>query len=737
MHGIFISYSRVQAREAGAVAAALEDRGLQVWMDQADIPLGVPWERQIRRAIRESDLVAYFVSDTWLTSDACANERAITREYGKAIVAVNVVGEKFTVDSAVDDVARAYLALDAKAATLTDLEVASATWAQAESNRSHLASGAPLKLYRRLVKTGCHATATATEFVAASIRRNHLRRFDIALGALVLAAGIFMAYALPQMLEVSTESRTRFAQHANDSAAVRYAAEQGPYSALAEALKIPTDDDRAMGGLYVSTLQAVVSANVPVDRGPADARRMADFSFSTQASDRTPDESLVTQLSEDRRRVTIASAGKGDRGLLTVVVPGRATSLRFSPDGTILAVLTTEAVSLIDPLRGRIWRTLNGAELAQANSLSWSSDGRQLAVRESVDGLVDIWQVLSETKILAQTGLWIMDSTLIEPTGQIAFLARDGSLALVDPAGSVQVIHGAYPSGVAVRVASGPAGTSLFATAGLGGPNGGLHRYDIEAGRSYRVSLPDGCYPIPVATSPAYGGRVVVGCGSRLVVLDMDGSVVADVMTDIGHISAIAMSRDGKVVAGSTGSGGVVPFDQDLQPERVYGMDVVGSSQVVGFRPGATPWKIRVSPDGRNIYATGDGTGFQLGARALTADGPDAWSLGTPPVMSKDGHQSRGLAISPDGVWAAIGLSDGSVQILEAWTGAIGWRWHEQYGEVRGIEFAADSKTLVIGTRDGLITSVPIMADRVNGLRLRTIAQEMLDRARRLDLYTG
>lgn len=57
----------------------------------------------------------------------------------------------------------------------------------------------------------------------------------------------------------------------------------------------------------------------------------------------------------------------------------------------------------------------------------------------------------------------------------------------------------------------------------------------------------------------------------------------------------------------------------------------------------------------------------------------------------------------------------------------------EKPGEVRGLEFCH----VVVGTRDGLITRVPALPERLDASDLRQVAQDMLDRASTLGFYGG
>ena len=738
MHDVFISYSRKQLDQVSAVAQALEQRGVPVWMDRADIPQGVPWEQQLRRAIRESDLVAYFVSDEWLESATCASERDIASEYSKTIFPVRMLDQSFDAAEAAAAIEQAYDQLPRYCGEATDLEAAAAAWAETGSKRKHLARGVNLKRFRAIAKLQIALSDTAQRFVAASKRANRLRRVDAILGVLIISLGGLFFRAVPAAIDNVNDARVRLVTNLAEYSRVNNASAAGPYTALSVALDLPSDDPKRVASHdYVSTMLNATSVDVPVDKGAASDPRLSAFAFAAcQTQALSPTLSLKASFEPGQPRVALwNTTGDAEALLAEVTVPGRALALAFSPDGYTLAVLSDQAVTLIDPIRGSVWRTLTGAKWSSPNKLVWSPDGRQVAVLDDADQTVTVWQVLSETQVLGRTGLWIMDSTTLGDTGKAAFLGRDGSIAIADPKG-VEVLDKALPSGVAVGLAADSKGQTVYAIVGLAGQPNQLHTLDLETKQTTRVGLPADCSPTVLALNPTDDTKIYLACSPRIVVVQPDGTVLADVQTGIGGITALAVAANGTVVAGALGGGGLIPFTADLVEQAIDGSSVLGTDAATGTCPGGTPLRIRFHPDGWRAYGTGEGTGFNGCARVIERKDQGRWILATPPVGAASASQSRGLALSPSGELAAIGLSDGSVQVIRASNSALGWRWGEQYGEVRGLEFTADSQSIMIGTRDGLITMVPTRADRLDGAALRELAQQMLDHARDLGLYS-
>lgn len=738
MHHVFISYSRRQNDQVTAVFEELGRIGVPAWIDRSDIPQGVPWERQLRRAIRESDLVTYFVSDDWLTSPACAAEREIVNEFGKPTVLVRVASERFTPSESAAVIASAYRQLPQAVSELTDLESAAASWAESGMPKKLLARGRDVKRFRRLTADRDTGTETAHRFVIASHRANRLRIIDRIAGFLVVSLALGVIRLAPQVAERAAQARSDLVASLDQYASVRAASLQGPYQALEAALALPSDDDGRMdSGYYVSVLLDATSVDVPSEHGPDNGAVFSDFVFRVRpGSSQSTSLGMRAELGSDGSGVLLTDS-KTNHLLARVTVPGAPFGVSFSPDGHTLAVLGDTAVTLVDPRRGRVWRTLEGADLTGCDQIGWSSDGRRIAVKSTSAGVATAWQVLSDTQVLADTGLWIMDSTTLGSTGDVAFLGRDGSLALVQAAGSgqVDVIQDVLPNGVAYAIAGDSAGNDVYVAEVQDDGDQELYAVDLTKRKATPVTLPDGCPPSAIAMNPADDSAVIVACGSRIVSVTPVGRVLSDVTTGVEGISAITVASDGTLFAGASGGGGVFAFTPDFQEQGWEGAAVAGAGKAaVGSCPGGTPLKLRAVPGRQAVYSAGEGTGRGLCARVVEVE-DGKWVMGTPPVTDESANQARGLAVSPDGSLAAFGLSDGTVQLLSASDSSVGWRWNEQLGEIRGVEFSPGSSNLVIGTRDGLITRVPAVADRLHGRALRERAAQMLDRARHLGLW--
>lgn len=738
MHHVFVSYSRRQSDDVGAVVDAVRSAGTPVWLDRAEIPEGVPWERQLRRAIREADLVVYFVSDDWLTSPACALEREITAEYGKTTLPIRIRDSGIDVDVASATIQAAHAGTPDLVSEHTDLECAAGEWLESGSSRRRLARGDDLRRFKVAARASAPATEVAHRFLDVSARAARLRRVDALLGFTVALLAVVALRTLPAALQQSQDARDHLVVSLAEYSAMDTAAQRGPYDALAEAPTVPEDEADDRGTFYKEALIEAATTDVPADRGGLNGPLSADLTFADEQGRSSSTElGVVAQVDGTRPRLDLLDANT-DSLHASVVLPGVGKAAAFAPDGLTVAALNTNGITLVDARHGTAWRELTGADLTGFDAVTWSADGRRVAALASGSGEVIVWQVLTQTEVLARTDLWIMDSTTLGSTGDAAFLGRDGRIAVVDTSGpgTVEVVDGVLPTGLATDIASTPSGARAYVTFQPDGADFGLYAIDLAGHRATTVPLPDGCAPRAVAVGPQDEDRVYVACDARIVAVSPDGTLLLDTQTNIGAISTITVSADGTVFAGATGGGAIVPLADGTTEETTSGATVLGATTRVGLCPGGTPLVLRATPEGDTVFSVGQGTGRNVCARVLHRTGGD-WELATPPVTSDSATQGRGLAVSPDGSLAALGLADGSVRIISTADSDLGWRWSEQYGEVRGLEFSSDSSHVVVGTRDGLITRVPALPERLNASALRQVAQDMLDRASALGLYGG
>ena len=85
---IFISYAREDREFALRLARDLRSEGVNIWMDQLDIPPGVRWDRAIEQALRTCDRLLIILSPASVASENVMDEVAFALNREKRIVPV-------------------------------------------------------------------------------------------------------------------------------------------------------------------------------------------------------------------------------------------------------------------------------------------------------------------------------------------------------------------------------------------------------------------------------------------------------------------------------------------------------------------------------------------------------------------------------------------------------------------------------------------------------------------------
>jgi WD40 repeat protein len=89
-HDAFISYARSEKEFAIQVKAALESRGLSVWLDLESIAISTKWLALIQRGIESSNAFLFLLSPNSLQSEVCRAEVEFARAANKRIVPVRI-----------------------------------------------------------------------------------------------------------------------------------------------------------------------------------------------------------------------------------------------------------------------------------------------------------------------------------------------------------------------------------------------------------------------------------------------------------------------------------------------------------------------------------------------------------------------------------------------------------------------------------------------------------------------
>ena len=89
-HDIFISYSRKDTDMVDQFVRRFENEGFRVWIDRDGIESGDSFKRIIVRAIKESELLLFFSSESSNSSPWTTKEVSVAVHYGKPIIPIKI-----------------------------------------------------------------------------------------------------------------------------------------------------------------------------------------------------------------------------------------------------------------------------------------------------------------------------------------------------------------------------------------------------------------------------------------------------------------------------------------------------------------------------------------------------------------------------------------------------------------------------------------------------------------------
>jgi hypothetical protein len=85
---VFLSYSRSEERFVRRLAAALEARGKDVWVDLSDIRKGADWHEKMLAGVESARVVVPVISPAFTRSEACAQEIEHAVAHNKRLVPI-------------------------------------------------------------------------------------------------------------------------------------------------------------------------------------------------------------------------------------------------------------------------------------------------------------------------------------------------------------------------------------------------------------------------------------------------------------------------------------------------------------------------------------------------------------------------------------------------------------------------------------------------------------------------
>ncbi len=713
---VFISYSRKQSAIADRLEAALSSRSVarepvSVWRDVNDLRAGESWDARIVAAIRGASLVVVLQSSDWRASQPCQKELAQARHYRRPILELDAAAlSRESMDAAspdgitrgADDIAAQLRRLAGSSEVTANLEVRAAAWAEGGRRGRDLMRGRALSRMLKLARSA-DLSDSARLYLRQSTRGRRLR---LLMGALAIVAVIVGEVALrvpaelQRQLEEQAVDSLRLADATSEVAAV---VRTDPKRARELALSAAGDGDARN---YAALLACQLALTT---RLPQELSDSADFAFPDEPRPEDAAGDMAARAVPGSTRIGLTRRGQASPH--AYANPGFiAFDLALSPDGRRLAALSEQGVIVYETDRGQELMVLGGATLPMGSTLSWSADGTRVAAH-APEGRTFVWDAMLETSVIADTDLWFMDVAELGD-GHAAFLSRDGTVAVIDASGEkppeiVDVLSSTQATSIA-RASENAVYVAALDESG----DSRLWHLDLGTGESFAMSLEDGYQPLYVAASPSGVGPVAVSDGSTLLLLDAT-SLQSLATIETGGILAIEVDEEGRTFAGA-GTTLICVEPGETSPITPQG----------GVVPGAQARSLAATGDG-TVLAVGYGTPRGGGSRLVRYE-EGVWraSSGLYPysIPLSGACSARASAVSSDGSLFAVGLSDGTVAFLDG-AGYSSYASHELSGEIRGIVFAPDGRSVIVATRDGLIARVAVNEEGLSLPSLRDALQ--------------
>jgi len=256
-----------------------------------------------------------------------------------------------------------------------------------------------------------------------------------------------------------------------------------------------------------------------------------------------------------------------------VPVVSPIASLKFSPDGKLLAVGAYREVRLIDPATNKLLATLPG-HADYVRSIAFSPDGKMLAAGGGLPqrgGEIKIWDIQSHKLVKTMRGdKDCIYSVAWSPDGKlIASGSYDKMVKLWDVAAGKELRNLQDHIDAVFAVAFSPDGKRLASAS----QDRTVKIWDVASGkRLYTLGdASDGLTSLEYSPS---GDRIAAAGYDKTIYVwrlgDSDSSLIQSLIADEGSILALVWTPDGKTIVTSSSDGSIRFRDADtLNPLRV------------------------------------------------------------------------------------------------------------------------------------------------------------------------
>jgi WD40 repeat protein len=618
MPDAFISYSRQDADFVRRLAAGLQERGKDVWIDTNGIRDTEVFPDALRRAIEASDAFVFVISPDSVRSDFCEQEVAHAADLNKRIVPLALrevpdaelpdeirvrnwipVGE----DAGVE---RVIAAIDTDLdweREHTRLTVRALEWDQSGRDRSFLVRGSELRAAEPWLAAGAarpetsRPTALEQEYLLAARRAASRRQrtlVGVSAGVAVVAVALLVFALISRGQAVSAQAVAKSRALAAESQ-TELSADPELSTLLAIQAVRTSATPQAMYALREAIDQSPLRRQLPArgDQG------CADFGFdeASPALAYSPSGGRIAEVACDRKVVILDDATRHVRARWDV--GSSADAVAFSPDGRMLAVGAEGGITLLNAATGTVLRTLApqsnkalcfgllvcgtnppnppycvpgpvGALGTIPAEVAFSPDGTRLAASSGFN--LDVWQLdgSSVPRVVGGSNGCI-EGIGFSRSGAQVLAANNADVDVIDAAsgrllGVRTVVRGAGSPGqlhpVVGRIAVSPNGRYVAVSIGLVERNGGeVELFNAAPWRHLATLASSASVPITALAFSPDSSRLAVGAGDGTARIWSVGSG-QQLLPLGGHttqITSIAWRPDGgELATASTDGRGLV-----------------------------------------------------------------------------------------------------------------------------------------------------------------------------------